>query len=106
MMNRIILSFAATLLLSIPVNSQVTKPKAVTKPATKLAGKPVVAAKPVMKTLLDSASYAIGIFTVNSFQQYGIDKMNSALVARAIEDMLGNKKLLLSDSLANASITK
>ena len=79
-----------------PLFSQVTKP----------AAKTVAAPKPVLKNLLDSASYAIGIYTVNSFKQYGITKINSAMVAKAIEDMLGNKKKLLDDNAANASIGK
>lgn len=95
-MKRIIISCAAALMIYCPIFSQVTKP----------AAKTVAATKPVLKNLLDSASYAIGIYTVNSFKQYGITKINSAMVAKAIEDILGNKKKLLEDNAANAAIGK
>src|SRR5687768_16027307 len=95
-MKRIIFSCAAAFMIYGPLFSQVTKPVA----------KTVTASKPVLKNLLDSASYAIGIYTVNSFKQYGITKNNSAMVAKAIEDMLGNKKKLLDDNAANAAIGK
>lgn len=104
-MKRIFLPCVAVLLLNLPVVSQVKSKTTTAKPPVVTKAKPVSAAKPVMKNMLDSASYAIGIFTVNSFRQYGITNMNSALVARAIEDMLANKKILLSDSAANASIS-
>ena len=95
-MKRIIFSCATALMIYGPLFSQVTKP----------AAKTAAAPKPVLKNLLDSASYAIGIYTVNSFKQYGITKINSAMVAKAIEDMLGNKKKLMDDNAANAAIGK
>ena len=95
-MKRIFFSCAAALMIYSSVFSQVTKP----------AAKTVTSPKPALKNLVDSASYAIGIYTVNSFKQYGITKMNSAMVAKAIDDMLGNKKKLIDDNAANASIGK
>ena len=96
------LLIAASFTMSAPVYSQVSKSKPTT---AKPAAKPVTSAKPAMKNMLDSASYAIGIFTVNSFRQYGITKMNSAIVAKAIDDLLANKTPLLNDNAANAAIT-
>jgi FKBP-type peptidyl-prolyl cis-trans isomerase len=69
-----------------------TDPKAVTKP--KVPGKP-------LNDLRDSASYASGIYLVNFFREFDITNFNSAIVARAINDLQQRKKPLLNDSLAN-----
>jgi FKBP-type peptidyl-prolyl cis-trans isomerase FklB len=73
--------------------------------------KPVVKANPVapqagLKTLNDSASYAIGISVASFYKQQGITKLNTALVSRAINDILGGKKALLDDQAANMCVTK
>ena len=80
--------------------STVTKP--VAKPAAKPVLKPVPA--PVLKDLRDSASYAMGLFVINVFKQQGINNINSAIVAKAINDIQGNKPQLLNDNQANISI--
>lgn len=69
-----------------------------TKPAAKPAAKPAV---PVLKTLNDSASYAVGVSVANFYKQQGVKKLNTALVSRAINDILGNKKPLIDDAAAN-----
>ena len=71
---------------------------------TKTVAKPVVAPRPVCKDLRDSASYAMGIFVMNVFRQQGITNINSAMVARAINDMQANKPPLINDNAANNSI--
>ncbi|RYY61474.1 MAG: FKBP-type peptidyl-prolyl cis-trans isomerase [Chitinophagaceae bacterium] len=72
------------------------KPKA---PATK----PVAAAAaPTLKNLNDSASYAIGISVASFYQQQGIKQLNTALVSRAINDVMGNKTKLIDEASANA----
>lgn len=63
--------------------------------------KPVTAA-PVFKNLDDSASYAIGLSVVNFYAQQGVNKINSAMVAKAINDVQAKKKPLLSDAEANS----
>jgi len=70
------------------------------KPAPKVAA-PI----PVLKNMRDSASYAMGIFLVNSFRQQGIDNINSVAVARAINDLQANKPPLLNENAANYSFT-
>src|SRR6476661_1093558 len=70
------------------------------KPAAKKAAPKPVAAQ-TLKTLSDSASYAVGVSVANFYKQQGVSKINSAIVARAINDVTGNKTLLLSDADAN-----
>ncbi len=63
-----------------------------TKPvAAKPAVKPVV---PVLKDLTDSASYAVGVSVANFYKQQGIKKLNTALVSRAISDIMNGKTAL------------
>jgi FKBP-type peptidyl-prolyl cis-trans isomerase len=55
----------------------------------------------VLSDVRDSASYAAGIYLVNFFREFDITNFNSAIIARAINDLQAQKKPLLSDSLAN-----
>jgi len=73
--------------------------------------KPVARAKSAvqqhaLKTLNDSASYAIGVSVASFYRQQGITNINSALVSRAINDVLGGKKKLLNEEVCNAVVTK
>ncbi|MBI5858511.1 MAG: FKBP-type peptidyl-prolyl cis-trans isomerase [Sphingobacteriales bacterium] len=54
-----------------------------------------------LKNMKDSASYAIGLSVINFYKQQGITKLNSAMVTKAMNDILGNKKPLLDDATAN-----
>lgn len=56
---------------------------------------------PVLKTLSDSASYAIGVSVANFYKQQGINKLNTTLVSKGINDIMGNKKALLDDAACN-----
>jgi FKBP-type peptidyl-prolyl cis-trans isomerase FklB len=82
------------LLGTVAVSAQTKKP---------VAKKPGggTAAAPALKTLNDSVAYAIGVSVAQFYKQQGITKLNSAIVARAINDITGNKKPLLSDMEAN-----
>lgn len=55
-----------------------------------------------LKTLIDSASYAIGISVANFYEQQGLKNINADIVAKAIKDVLQGKKSLLSDQQANS----
>lgn len=70
-------------------------------------GKTPVTKAPVnpMKNLEDSASYAVGMSVAAFYKQQGLIKLNSNLVAKAIGDVLGNKKSLLDDATANTVLT-
>ena len=84
-------------LLMTATVSYAQKPAAAKKPVAK----PVAAANP-LKSLTDSASYAIGVSVANFYRQQGISKLNAAVVAKAISDVSGNKTLLISDLEANS----
>jgi FKBP-type peptidyl-prolyl cis-trans isomerase len=83
-----------TLAASLAATAQ-TKTTAAKKPAAKPA------AAPTLKTLSDSASYAVGVMMANFYKQQGITGIKTAIVAKAIDDVGANKKTLLSDADAN-----
>jgi FKBP-type peptidyl-prolyl cis-trans isomerase FklB len=60
----------------------------------------------ILKTLNDSLSYAISLNHALFFSQQGITKINSALVTRALNDVLGNKPCLINDAIANNVMNK
>ena len=71
------------------------------------AKKPVTNAAPasVLKTLNDSASYAIGYSLASFYKQQGVSNLNTSLVTKAINDVLGNKPALCDDYTANSIVT-
>jgi FKBP-type peptidyl-prolyl cis-trans isomerase len=74
-----------------------------TKPVAKPVMKPVVKpTPPLLKSLSDSASYAVGISVANFYKQMGIKKLNTSIVSKAINDILGGKKPLMDDATANS----
>jgi FKBP-type peptidyl-prolyl cis-trans isomerase len=80
--------------------------KPVAKPKPKaVAAKPVTTG-PVLKTLSDSASYAMGISLASFYKQQGVSKINTTLVSKAINDVMGGKKLLMDDMNANEVMNK
>lgn len=64
------------------------------------------AAKPVMKNLLDSFSYAAGINVATNMKEQGISDLNTALMYKAIDDIFKNKEAALSKELVNSSLQK
>jgi len=68
--------------------------------------KPVPAKKPVapvsvLKNVVDSASYAIGVSIANFYKQQGLKQLNASLVSKAITDILSGKKALMDDAQCN-----
>lgn len=72
-----------------------------TKPAAKKPAAKTTGAAPSLKTQGDSVSYAIGLSVANFYKQQGIRNVNSAIVARAINDITNNKTPLLNEMAAN-----
>jgi FKBP-type peptidyl-prolyl cis-trans isomerase len=95
--------FAACLFCAISASAQVKKasaPKATAGTTkTPAAAKPTSA--PNLKNLNDSASYAMGISFANFYVQQGLSDINLSLVNKAIADVIGKKKVLLSNEEAN-----
>ena len=70
-------------------------------PVKKPAPKPAAPVNP-LKSLSDSASYAIGLSVANFYRQQGVENINTAVVSRAINDAMTGQKLLISDHDANS----
>jgi FKBP-type peptidyl-prolyl cis-trans isomerase len=85
-------------LLIIIILSLVNLLNAQTKPGTikPVAGKPVS----ILKTMNDSASYAVGLSVANFYKQQGVTQLHSTLVVRGINDILTGKKPLCDDETA------
>jgi len=83
-------------------NGQVNKP--VTKPVTKPATTP----PNILKTATDSVSYVLGEIAAYGLIQQGLGDVtiNNAVFVRAVNDILGKKKALLDDAVANAMLAK
>ena len=72
------------------------------KPVTKTPPKPAPkTTAPVLKNMLDSASYAIGLSVASFYKQQGVTKLNTALVTKGCNDVLSNKPALIDDYTAN-----
>jgi FKBP-type peptidyl-prolyl cis-trans isomerase len=86
-------------------SAQTTKPKTAPKKTT-----PVATSKPasaiVLKNLNDSVSYAIGLSVAKFYSQQGIQNLNASLVSRAINDVMGKRKELLSEDQANNAVMR
>jgi FKBP-type peptidyl-prolyl cis-trans isomerase len=92
-MKKIILFVAAAIAVSATeAQTGVKKPAAAVKPAP----------APYLKTMEDSASYAVGISVANFYKQMGVKKLNTSIVSKAINDLLGGKKALMDDATANS----
>jgi FKBP-type peptidyl-prolyl cis-trans isomerase len=66
--------------------------------------KPAVSKAPAatsLKTTNDSVSYAIGVNVASFYKQQGLKDLNSALVAKAINDVLKGSKQQLNEYQAN-----
>src|SRR6476620_5350714 len=85
-------------LLDVSANAQKT---GVTKKTT---AKPVAASSQVCKNENDSLSYAIGLSVANFYKQQGMPDLNPTLVAKAISDVMGKKKTVLSEEQANLAL--
>ncbi len=66
-----------------------------------LFAQPATTPAPVLKTILDSASYAIGVSVANFYKQQGIHNINTTLMTRGVTDVFSNKKTLLDETTCN-----
>lgn len=82
----------ALLAAAVPAFSQ-QKPKTSPKSPASVA-KPAVPAQPVMKSTLDSVSYAIGMLDGKFFMMQGLSQVNPGLLGRGFDDILKNKPLM------------
>lgn len=83
--------------VAVNAQSKPSKPAAAKKPAT--AAKSATAAKPavaVLKSSVDSFSYAVGVNIANSFKSQSIDQINTAVLKKALDDVMGGKTMTLT----------
>lgn len=95
-MKKVLIMASAFVTLSAAAQKQ---PAPVKKATTTPATSP-------LKTLNDSASYAIGVSVASFYSQQGVTQLNASLVAKAINDVLGKKTVLLNDHQANSVMMK
>ena len=78
-------------------------PKPVAKTSAKPAAKPAVVA-PLLKSGLDSFSYAVGLNIAASMKQQGVTSVNGTAMQKAIDDVLKNRTTLLTNEQANMTL--
>lgn len=62
---------------------------------------PVKPAPVVLKTKLDSFSYAVGMSIALQYKEFGVKTLNTNIVMTALNDVLKNNKLAVSNDQAN-----
>jgi FKBP-type peptidyl-prolyl cis-trans isomerase len=92
--------------LALSAQAQKTTPKKTTTPAKKTTAKTTTSKTAtsqtgVLKTLNDSASYAIGISVASFYTQQGMKNINASLVSKAISDVVNKKPTLINESQCN-----
>jgi len=92
------LFFVVILFMCLGATAQ-TKKAAPKKPVTTSSVSP-------LKSLNDSASYAIGVSIAKFYAQQGMTKLNVAMISKAINDVMVGKKSLLDDQQTNSTIMR
>lgn len=80
-------------------------PAAAKKPATTVKKLTVASGTGVMKSGMDSLSYALGLSLAQFYKQQGIKTVNTAMVSKGINDALKGGKTLLTEEQMNLCIT-
>jgi FKBP-type peptidyl-prolyl cis-trans isomerase FklB len=57
-----------------------------------------------LKNITDSASYALGLSVANFYKQQGFKNLNTALIAKAINDVQAGRKPMFTEEQANECI--
>jgi FKBP-type peptidyl-prolyl cis-trans isomerase FklB len=91
---------ATVVLFSLSVQAQTKKKTAAKKPAAATAASSGAS----LKNITDSASYALGLSVANFYRQQGFKNLNTALIARAINDVQTNKRPVFTEEQANETI--
>jgi FKBP-type peptidyl-prolyl cis-trans isomerase FklB len=81
------------LCMSVMAQQKATTPKK-PAPTTAKPAAPKTAAAPVLKTTMDSMSYAIGMLDGNFFKMQGITDVNPQFLGRGFDDILKNKAMM------------
>lgn len=94
-----VFAFSFLGMIAITTYSQTSTTKKTVKPAPKTATPGVQ-----LKTLEDSANYAMGMSVAGFYKQQGISKINSAIVTKAINDVMNGKEAMLNETQANGAM--
>lgn len=89
-MKRFLCLFVLTMFSLQAMAQPKTPPKAKPKPT-----------QPVLKTQLDSFSYAVGMSIALQYKEFGVVKLNSGACMTAVNDVIGDKKPALTPDQAN-----
>jgi FKBP-type peptidyl-prolyl cis-trans isomerase FklB len=102
-MKKVLLSSIILLAVSFTVAAQ-----GGAKPAGKPAAKPAAPAAGAskFKNLIDSFSYAAGFNVATNMQAQGINKLNSAMMQKGIDDVFNKSKPLMTQDLINTTMQK
>jgi len=89
-------SVASAIFVVSTATAQVKKPVAKKPTVAKTAVAARAATTPSITTAQDSISYSIGLFMAQNLKQQGINDLNSALLAKGLEDAVKGEKTQLS----------
>lgn len=98
-MKKLLICAGAFLFIATMAMGQKTKAKPAAKTSTATS-----TSKPVMKSLVDSFSYAAGMNIAVNMKEQGISSINAALMAKAIDDVFSGKTRALTPELANGCL--
>ena len=101
LMKQIALSAMALTFVASLSAQTTTKPRTVAKPPVKKATPASTATAPALKTLNDSASYAMGVSLASFYKQQGFTNINTSVVSKGIADVMGSKPLTLDEMACN-----
>ena len=97
-------AIVALLFVSAITYGQKTAKKPVAKKTT--TNKTTSTQNADLKTLVDSASYAIGLSVANFYSQQGMKNVNVNAIAKAISDVYNKRKPMLDETTANSCVMK
>lgn len=94
----------AMLVSMISYSQTKTAAKPVVKSPVKTPAKTTTASLNPLKNNKDSAGYALGVRILQNLKTQGLDAVNLAMLQRAMNDVVQNKKLLLEEDLLDRCI--
>jgi FKBP-type peptidyl-prolyl cis-trans isomerase len=92
------MKFLLIVIASLCINTTYAQTK---KPAPKKPASHVTKAPTAKMSSIDSLSYSIGVQVAEFYKNQGIDKINTAMIKKAYDDVYGNKTLLIQPELCN-----
>jgi FKBP-type peptidyl-prolyl cis-trans isomerase FklB len=104
MMKKTALCLMAVVTVTFGAHAQTKASAGAKKPVAKPTVTKATIIAPVMKTGLDSFSYAVGVNIGTSMKEQGITSLNGSLMQKAIDDVLKNKQTALTMDQCNNTL--